>query len=68
MLRTCTTHIKPILQQIRLLPGFKHGWKNAQHRYSTRFVAMLQKKLHVQFVARFSVPLLGGNDSERLRL
>ena len=47
MLRTCTTHIKPVLQQSSLLPGFKHGWKNAQHRYSTRFVAMLQKKLHV---------------------
>ena len=28
------------------------GWQNAQHRYSTRFAAMLQNKLHV-----FSYPV-----------
>ena len=31
---------------------FEQGWQNAQHRYSTRFVTMLQNMLHV-FVARF---------------
>ena len=31
-------------------------WENAQHRYSTRFAAMLQNTLHV-FVARVTVPL-----------
>ena len=32
---------------------FERGWLKAQHRYSTRFAAMLQNKLHV--VARFTV-------------
>ena len=32
------------------------GWLKAQHRYSARFAAMLQDKLHV-FFARFSVSL-----------
>ena len=45
MLRTCTTHIKPVLQQIRLLPGFKHGWKNAQHRYSNLFCSNVAKEV-----------------------
>ena len=41
-----TTYIKPVLQQIRLLTGLSMGGKNTQHRYSTRFAAMLQNKLH----------------------
>ena len=32
---------------------FERGWLKAQHRYSTRFAAMLQNKLHV--VVRFTV-------------
>ena len=35
---------------------FERGWWNAQHRYSTRFAAMLQNRSHV-FVARVTVPL-----------
>ena len=32
---------------------FEREWWNAQHRFSTRFEAMLQNKLHV-LVARFT--------------
>jgi len=35
--------------------GLSVGGKNAQHRFSTRFGAVLQNKLNV-FVARFTVP------------
>ena len=54
-----TTHIKPVLQQIRLLTGLNVGGKtqNAQHRFSNRFAAMLQNKLHF-FVARFTKALV----------
>ena len=38
-------HIKPLLQQIRLLKGLNMGGKNAHHRFSTCFAAMLQKKI-----------------------
>ena len=44
-----TTHIKPVLQQIRLLTGLNLVVK-WQHRHSTRFTAM--DKLHV-FCCRF---------------
>ena len=46
-----TTHIKPVLRQIRLLTGLNLVVK-WQHRHSTRFTAMLQTKLHV-FCCRF---------------
>ena len=36
---------------------FDHGWNNARHRFSPRFVAMLKIKLHV-FVAHFTLALL----------
>ena len=39
-----------------LMPKTSLPWadtENAQHRYSTRFAAMLQNKMHV-FVARFT--------------
>ena len=54
-----TTHIKPVLQQIRLLTGLNVGGntQNAQHRFSNRFAAMLQNKLHF-FVARFTKGLV----------
>ena len=54
-----TTHIKPVLQQIKLLTGLNVGGKtqNAQQRYSTRFAAMLQNKLHF-FVARVTKALV----------
>ena len=48
-----TTHIKPVLQQIRLLTGFE----NAQQRFSTRFAVMLLNKLHC-FVARLTKALV----------
>ena len=48
-----TTHIKPVLQQIRLLTGFE----NAQQRFSTRFAVMLLNKLHY-FVARLTKALV----------
>ena len=37
-----TTHIKPVLQQIRLLTGFE----NAQQRFLTRIAEILLNKLH----------------------
>ena len=42
---------------IRLRDRFEHEWNNAQHRFSTRFVAMLKIKLHV-FVVHFTLALL----------
>ena len=48
-----TTHIKPVLQQIRLLTGLNVGGKNAQHWFSTCSAAILETKLHA-FVARFT--------------
>ena len=48
-----TTHIKPVLQQIRLLTGFE----NPQQRFSTRFAVMLLNKLHC-FIARLTKALV----------
>ena len=48
-----TTHIKPVLQQIRLLTGFE----NVQQRFSTRFAEILLKMLHF-FVARLTKALV----------
>ena len=42
---------------IRLRDRFEHEWNNAQHRFSTRFVAMLKIKLHI-FAAHFTLALL----------
>ena len=38
-------------QPYLLRDRFEHGWNNAQHHLSSRFVAMLKIKLHVFFCA-----------------
>ena len=42
-----TTHEKKPVLPYLLQDRFERGWQNAEHRYSTRFTAMLQIKLHV---------------------
>ena len=49
-----TTHIKPVLQQIRLLTGLNVGGKTCNIAFQlVSFASMLQDKLHV-FVARIT--------------
>ena len=42
-----TTHIKPVLQQIRLLTGLNEGGKTRNVAVQLVFAAMLQNKSHV---------------------
>ena len=51
-----TTHIKPVLKQIRLLTGLNVSGKTGNIAIQLCFAAMLQNKLHV-FVARFTEAL-----------
>ena len=48
---------KTCLATNQVVNRFEQGWQNAQHRFSTRLVAMLQNKLLV-FVARFTEALV----------
>ena len=52
MLRVLPPTNQNCLAASQVVNRFEQGWQNAQHRYSTRFVTMLQNMLHV-FVARF---------------
>ena len=45
--------LRPYLLQDR----FERGWKNAQHRYTTRLATILQDKLPL-FVTRFTEALI----------
>ena len=44
--------IKPATNQV--VNRFEHGWSNAQYRYSSRFAAIIAKR-----VARFCCPFFG---------
>ena len=52
MLRVLPPTNQNCLAASQVVNRFEQGWQNAQHRYSTRFVTMLQNMLHV-FVSRF---------------
>ena len=51
-----TTHIKPVLQQIRLLTGFIEGAKTRNIALQLVLQQSCKRKLHV-FVARFTEAL-----------
>ena len=52
ILRVLPPTFKPVKQQIRLLISLNESGKTHNIRFSTRFAAMLQNKLHI-FVACF---------------
>jgi len=51
-----TTHIKPVLQQIRLLTGFSEGAKTRNIALQLVLQQSWKRKLHI-FVARFTEAL-----------
>ena len=56
MLRVLPPTNQTCLATNQVVKRFEQGWKNAQHRYSTRFLAMLQNKL--RFCKRFTEALV----------